>query len=610
MASKNRLTNDYVQPILTVGPLGGIDPTTAPYYVAPTNVVDAENITPNSSYGAYQTVLGRVNGFTGTLPGTVRGITKMTRLGQPDLYIFACDNAFTGATAGELYYAEYGGGFTQLTLPVTLTPGNRTSFAQQSKWIFMTNGVDTPIKIDTSLNVTLWGIAAPTTAPTLTATGSGGLLGTYYYCTTFGNSSQESSQSTVNAGPITVTNQGIQLTNIPVSTDPQVTERNIYRLGGSLGQWQLVATISDNTTTTYTDTTADANLSPIVLVPRRDPPPAFYAIANYQERIFGFGSEADPSGVYWSNYGEPYAFNLDTNVQAAGDNSFGDIAVACTDLSSMLLLNKTYRLYAVYGSTDADFQTVHIANVGCASADSVANAYGQAWWLAQDRAVWTFTGPGGLQNISDGQYQVSNIKSVLLSTTPADRSASTAFVYDRMYHISFPTFGKTYFIDTRINQWFKLGFATNKPFQDLEGLYPVIAANTSANGEIDSWFQATTDLGENITSYILSRITDAGDLAATKTVRYVTVQAPPQPGATVTVQLIANPGLQQQVFTYTYNLGTPNPGDIPTRHQISAPMSMKGFEFQLKMIVISNISTIIEKVTADGFIDRKYIQPG
>lgn len=64
---------------------------------------------------------------------------------------------------------------------------------------------------------------------------------------------------------ITVTDNSvdgqISLTNIPVSSDPRVTERRISRTKvGSLSTYYVLATIADNVTTTYTDNTADAGL--------------------------------------------------------------------------------------------------------------------------------------------------------------------------------------------------------------------------------------------------------------------------------------------------------------------------------------------------------------
>ncbi len=52
----------------------------------------------------------------------------------------------------------------------------------------------------------------------------------------------------------------IDLTNIPVSTDGRVTKRLLFRTKAGSGYPYYLATINDNTTTTYTDNTADGSL--------------------------------------------------------------------------------------------------------------------------------------------------------------------------------------------------------------------------------------------------------------------------------------------------------------------------------------------------------------
>ena len=111
--------------------------------------------------------------------------------------------------------------------------------------------------------------------PTATASGSGPLTGTYYYYVTFVTASGET-EASMGGGvaegddypvPIessaTVTSKNIQLTNIATGSS-RVIERRIYR-GKSNTPWpyvgKLLATINDNTTTSYLDTTSDATLA-------------------------------------------------------------------------------------------------------------------------------------------------------------------------------------------------------------------------------------------------------------------------------------------------------------------------------------------------------------
>jgi hypothetical protein len=56
-------------------------------------------------------------------------------------------------------------------------------------------------------------------------------------------------------------NNTVGLTAIPVSGNPDVVARKIYRtVAGDTGAWKLLATISNNTATTYSDIIADASL--------------------------------------------------------------------------------------------------------------------------------------------------------------------------------------------------------------------------------------------------------------------------------------------------------------------------------------------------------------
>lgn len=52
----------------------------------------------------------------------------------------------------------------------------------------------------------------------------------------------------------------VNLTAIPVSSNGNVISRIIYRTAADGSTWKLLATISDNTTTTYTDIIADGSL--------------------------------------------------------------------------------------------------------------------------------------------------------------------------------------------------------------------------------------------------------------------------------------------------------------------------------------------------------------
>lgn len=96
------------------------------------------------------------------------------------------------------------------------------------------------------------------------ATGTAGALtGAYSYIITYytllGETSTGAGNGSATVNPVA---QRVELTNIPTSSDPRVIGRKIYRNinTGDAVIKQLVTTIADNTTTTYTDNIADDSL--------------------------------------------------------------------------------------------------------------------------------------------------------------------------------------------------------------------------------------------------------------------------------------------------------------------------------------------------------------
>jgi hypothetical protein len=113
-------------------------------------------------------------------------------------------------------------------------------------------------------------VAKPTTAVTATLAGVAGNVdnGDHYYYVKYVSADGQTGYATTPEATITVTdkttNGKVQLTNIPISPDPRVTGRKIYRTkqpGTQRYIGYLLTTINDNTTTSYLDNTADASLT-------------------------------------------------------------------------------------------------------------------------------------------------------------------------------------------------------------------------------------------------------------------------------------------------------------------------------------------------------------
>lgn len=103
------------------------------------------------------------------------------------------------------------------------------------------------------------GVLAPTTNLTAAVGSAGALTGTFYYTQTFVTAEGETAPWPGTPSGVVASSQRINLTNIPVSPSSKVLARNIYRSDGVTTEpknYRYLATIFDNSTTTYTDNTA------------------------------------------------------------------------------------------------------------------------------------------------------------------------------------------------------------------------------------------------------------------------------------------------------------------------------------------------------------------
>lgn len=102
--------------------------------------------------------------------------------------------------------------------------------------------------------------SAPTGATSTTGVdGELDVSANYLYKVTYVNPYGESAPSSASSSISSGTAQAITLT-IPVSSDPTVTARKIYRTQGGGATYGLLDTVEDNTTTEYEDIIADASL--------------------------------------------------------------------------------------------------------------------------------------------------------------------------------------------------------------------------------------------------------------------------------------------------------------------------------------------------------------
>lgn len=85
-------------------------------------------------------------------------------------------------------------------------------------------------------------------------------IGVYKWAVTFVDAQGESTPGAQLTLTTTSGNQAASLTAIPLGPAPLTTSRKIYRTAVGGAQLKLLTTLSDNTTTTFNDTTVDGSL--------------------------------------------------------------------------------------------------------------------------------------------------------------------------------------------------------------------------------------------------------------------------------------------------------------------------------------------------------------
>lgn len=174
-----------------------------------------------------------------------------------------------------------------------------------------------------------------------------------------------------NAGPasadltITASRGSISLTGIPVSPDPQVLSRTLWRTAGGGAFHLFLATISNNTDTTYTDTTADTSLgdtSPPLegdLSDDNSPPPKAAIVKRWKDTIFLAGLPDRPEVIMFSDQNEPESFPTLNESQLDGK-----ITAIYETYSGLVIETETGKWQVTGENPDFRFDKI-ISNIGC-----------------------------------------------------------------------------------------------------------------------------------------------------------------------------------------------------------------------------------------------------
>jgi uncharacterized phage protein gp47/JayE len=153
-------------------------------------------------------------------------------------------------------------------------------------------GLD-PIFFETTSSGTIPNPGNPT-APTVAINATAGNLnGLYEYEVTFITASGETLPSPISAS-VSPVNQQVNLTVIPLG-GTGTSQRKIYRRKNGAGDFRLVTTINDNTTTVYTDNITDATVNGNPLAPTTDT--AHAVVVNGQAQAPGVEGNVIIGGI-------------------------------------------------------------------------------------------------------------------------------------------------------------------------------------------------------------------------------------------------------------------------------------------------------------------------
>lgn len=351
------------------------------------------------------------------------------------------------------------------------------------------------------------------------------LEGEVFYMVTFDTADGHETNAGPASEPVRVNKQAVTLSDIPVSPDPQVTRRHIYRGGGTLGGIYRVGTIWDNSTTTFIDRLPDDQAVLCkMLETDRDPPPAARGLAGpYFGKLLAYNSPEHRNRLWWSKVNQPTCWpgagGTEGNWEPIGDD---DEEILCvTTHKRLAIIYKERSIWRLVGDPDDESAALEQtnSNVGVLGPRAVADA----------GSLDYFVGPGGiyafdfdrerkisekLDPIFKGQWTrlADGISVPPISSDPQCRRRSVLVYARDLLYFSYPEEGRpwpsvTIVYNPRTEQWVSMRTAAElgggftaldyDPYSD-----ELLAAN--AAGQVFACGYGETDAGQAISVRYLS----------------------------------------------------------------------------------------------------------
>lgn len=152
----------------------------------------------------------------------------------------------------------------------------------------------------------------------------------------------------------------VTLTNIPVSSDPQVTGRKIYRTVQDGSRFYWLATINNNTTTTFVDNALDTLLGDEAELGHEVLPNGKFS-AWWDNRLWVSGSNI----LYYSEIDNPEAFDATNRYVYIRDGKQGDEITQVVEYKDNLYVFKRYSVHIIQRKATGYGQAQCSRDVGC-----------------------------------------------------------------------------------------------------------------------------------------------------------------------------------------------------------------------------------------------------
>jgi hypothetical protein len=306
----------------------------------------------------------------------------------------------------------------------------------------------------------------------LTAGAAGNPNGTYSYAVKFVSALGVEGDILRYSGTATVSSTKILLTGIPLAPAGQdCSARHLYRIADGGAAYFLVASISDNLTTSYLDNLADSDLGPQMLnqsFPNSPLPPCRYWLAH-AARVYAAGCFAttgpvtgSPNVLFVSDILDPTTARLSTDPTAVDqggrfplESPAAGTITGLADHGNMPIVFTGGSLHVFTGSQPSDFRLDPLSAHGCCAHRSICSTQEELFWLASD-GVWSWRIEGYVEFAATQRSYVRVSEKIRdrIDAIPASGLAKASGVYsDSRYWLATPDQNLVY--DLPLDAWYE-----------------------------------------------------------------------------------------------------------------------------------------------------------